>query len=179
MSSTEPTHAVFSSDRCLALGSLADALRALKQEPDAAPLLTYDLSTGREVDFDLRPSLDELLKAHAPAPQRGPGRPKLGVTSREISLLPRHWAFLEGDPRGISAALRQLVEEAMKGPGQARRLRDATGNLLTGLAGNRPGYEEASRALYAGDLAGFDAATASWPVDVRDLVRQRARAALG
>ena len=114
------------------------------------------------------------------AARTGPGRPKLGVVSREVSLLPRHWAWLEQQPGGISGALRRLVDESRKanqGRDRARAARDAAGKIMWALAGNFPGFEEASRALYAGDLAGFEQQTEGWPGDIRNHLIRRLREA--
>jgi hypothetical protein len=109
------------------------------------------------------------------APRSGPGRPRLGVVSREVTLLPRHWEWLEQQPNGISAALRRLVEEARRrepGPERARRAREAAGRFMTVMAGDRPGYEEASRALYARDRRRLAALIRRWPADVRAHVQR-------
>jgi hypothetical protein len=37
---------------------------------------------------------------------------------------------------------------------------------MTALSGDRPGYEEATRALYAGDAARFASLIKRWPKDV-------------
>jgi len=121
-----------------------------------------------------------VLERAIPSQPRGPGRPRLGVVGREISLLPRHWDWLETQPSGASAALRRLVEQAMRQqPGQerARRVRAALGGVLTSLAGDRPQYEEATRALFAGDLAGFEGLVQRWPRDLRTFAVERAREA--
>ena len=118
----------FAGGRRVAAGPLEHVLPALKRRFDEDPselVLVFDVGTGRQVDFDLRGTLEEVLARAIPASPRGPGRPRLGVTSREVSLLPRHWDFLEQEPNGISSALRRLVERAMKaqsGPQRARRL---------------------------------------------------------
>jgi len=39
---------------------------------------------------------------------------------------------------------------------------------MTAVAGDLPGYEAATRALFAGDAGGFAAATAGWPAAVPD-----------
>jgi len=96
--------------------------------------------------------------------------PRLGVVSREVSLLPRHWDWLEQQPNGISAALRRLLDEARKrAPGEerARLAREAAGRFMTAMAGNLPGYEEAARALFAKDHERFTQRIAAWPEDVR------------
>jgi hypothetical protein len=171
---TPRTFTAFNGDRLVASGPLPELLRACKQllerEPQA-PLLVFDDSTGRQCEFDFRGTVDEVLAREAPpAVPAGPGRPKLGVISREVSLLPRHWEWLEAQPNGISAALRRVIEEASKrdpDAQRARRARDALSRVITTLAGNRPGYEEATRALFAGDHARLQTLTRRWPIDLR------------
>lgn len=135
-------------------------------------LLIFQDQTGKQVDFDLRGSIQDVLDRVAPKPVRtGPGRPRLGVTSREISLLPRHWEWLETQPNGASATLRRLVDEARKrdsGASQSRAAIDATGRVMTAIAGNLPGFEEAYRALYARDPVKLEQQVRAWPQDVRE-----------
>lgn len=178
-----PTHVAFAGPRRVAAGALPDVLRVLKRRFDADRadlVLAFEVETGRQVDFDLRGSLDEVLAREAGPPRRGPGRPRLGVTSREVTLLPRHWEWLEAQPGGASGALRRLVEQAARAdPGRerARRIRDALSRFLAATAGDRPGYEEACRALFAGDTARFEALVRRWPRDLRAHAVGRARAA--
>jgi hypothetical protein len=186
----EHSYTAFDGDRLLARGDVKATLLQVKarlaQAPDA-PVLIFDDATGKQVDFDLRGTDAEALARLAShplfkglAPRNGPGRPKLGVVSREVTLLPRHWDWLEAQPQGISATLRRLVDEARKRqPDQqrARAAREAIGRLLSALAGDHPGYEEASRALYAKDQAGFEKRIASWPKDLREHLKARSREA--
>ncbi|MBI1219127.1 MAG: DUF2239 family protein [Rhodobacteraceae bacterium] len=158
----------FEGDRRIGDGpaaTLRDLLRArLAARPDPAHgprLAVFDAETGRPVDFDLRET--------APPPAAR-GRPKLGVTAREVTLLPRHWDWLATQPGGASATLRRLVETASRtqhGVDRVRQGREAAYRILTDLAGDRPGYEEAMRALFAGDAAGFARHTEGWPHDIR------------
>lgn len=149
--------------------------------------LVFDLWDGRVVDLDLRGSLAEARARLGPAlvpksEKRGPGRPKLGVTAREVTLLPRHWDWLAGQPGGASVALRKLVETQMKaseGPERARRAKEAAYRFMTAMAGDLPGYEEATRRLFAGDGVGFDAAVEAWPAGVREVAREMAGRAWG
>jgi hypothetical protein len=177
------SYVAFAGTRRVAAGGLREVLPVLRQrfQRDRSDLvLVFDVDTGRQVDFDLRGSLDEVLERAAPVRARGPGRPKLGVTSREVSLLPRHWEWLEQQPNGISAALRRLVEQASKAqPGRehARRVREALSRFLSSIAGDRPNYEEACRALFAGDVARFEALVQRWPKDIGDYAVERAREA--
>lgn len=177
------THMAFVGARCVASGPLRRVLEALKKRFDANPselVMVFETETGAQVDFDLRGSLDEVLEREAPTHATGPGRPKLGVTSREVTLLPRHWEWLESQPNGMSAALRRLVDEAIKAAPEkerARRLRASLSRFLTAMAGDRPGYEEACRALFAGDTARFESLVARWPKDVRGYAIEQAREA--
>jgi len=50
---------------------------------------------------------------------------------------------------------------------------------MSATAGDRPGYEDAIRALYASDRARFQALTDQWPVGIRDHARSLADAAFG
>lgn len=174
----------FSGDRLIARGPAADILPAIKAAADGGePVLVLDAATGRAVDLDLRGSDADALARLLPPPapgRRGPGRPRLGVVAREVTLLPRHWEWLSAQPGGASVALRKLVEAQMKageGPERARRAKEATYRLLTTLAGDKPGYEEATRMLFAGDWTAFDAAMESWPQDVREAARELAEGA--
>ena len=177
------SYSAFSGNRLIAFGRLADVLTASKAYLDTSDdpqLLIFEDSSGQQLDFDFSGSLEEVLRRALPPPERtGPGRPKLGVVSREISLLPRHWEWLEAQPQGISAGLRRLVEEARKqNPSEqrARKGREALNKFMTAIAGNRPNYEEAIRALFAGDEARCLAAMSDWPRDIR---RVAARLAAG
>ena len=177
----ERTFAAFAGVRRVASGRLLDVLPVLKQrfdKDDSDSVLVFEVETGRQVDFDLRGSLDEVLERAGPPQPRGPGRPRLGVTSREVSLMPRHWDWLEQQPSGISAALRRLVENAIKdqpGKERARRIRAALSGFLSSMAGDRPNYEEACRALFAGDSDRFERLVCRWPKDIRDYAVRQAR----
>ena len=168
------TYSAFAGDRLIAFGALPEVLSAAKAHVDSSEdpqLLIFEDRTGRQLDFDFRGSLDEVLaRALPPRERTGPGRPKLGVVSREVSLLPRHWEWLEAQPQGISAGLRRLVEEARKKDPQeqrARKGREALSKFMTAIAGNRPNYEEATRALFASDHTRFEELIAEWPEDIR------------
>ncbi len=150
-------YTAFSGFACLASGSLPETYAACRERPGA---LIFDGQTGRVVDIDPRfPPRDDAPK---------PGRPKLGVTAREVTLLPRHWDWLATQPGGASVALRKLVEEASSNPKALKRqLRDAAYRFATAIVGDAPGYEEAMRALYAGHGEDFAAHIEAWPPDVR------------
>jgi hypothetical protein len=176
---------VFENDHRVATGPLAEVALVVKwmaDRPGSTSILIFDDATGRTIDLDLRGSDAEVVArlrpaASPPAPAtapelpRGRGRPKLGVVAREVTLLPRHWDWLSMQPGGASVALRKLVEEARRRNGdhdRARMARDAAYHFMSTMAGNWPGFEEASRALFASDRHRFAELIASWPPDVRD-----------
>lgn len=169
------TYTAFHGHRRLVSGERRPLLTQLKMQLDeldpALPLLIFEDRSGRQVDFNLRGSLEEVLDREAPLPPRaGPGRPRLGIVSREVSLLPRHWAWLEEQPGGASAALRRLIDEARKQHPEQERVRQAQAaadRFMSVMAGDLPGFEEASRALYARDLARFDQHSRTWPAEIR------------
>jgi uncharacterized protein len=174
----------FAGHRLLARGPAAEVVAAVKAASDAGEaVLTFNAVDGRVVDLDLRGDVAAVVARLAPPPapeKRGPGRPKLGVTAREVTLLPRHWDWLAGQPGGASVALRKLVEGALKeagGPDRARKAKEATYRVMTAIAGDLPGYEEATRMLFAGDWTAFDGATEDWPEGVRDVVGAMAEGA--
>src|SRR6185312_12481967 len=120
----------------VAAGALEEVALAVKQrlrhDPTANPLV-FDDTTGRPIDLDLRGSDEAVVQrledhpvhgakapvrgpgsgpGSGPGPGPGPGRPKLGVVGREVTLLPRHWDWLNSQPGGASVVLRRLVDEA-------------------------------------------------------------------
>ena len=175
------TYTTFDGHRRIASGSLHENAMAVKRALDAGATwspLTFDDTTGRSIDIDLR-----NVREDAPPPQpvadepRGRGRPKLGVVSREVTLLPRHWEWLGTQPGGASVALRKLVEEARRANGEADRVRQAherAYNFMSAIAGDLAGFEEATRALFANDARRFAELIQAWPDDVRDHATQLA-----
>lgn len=183
---TTRTFTAFAGSQCIASGEIREVVLRAKEwvaRGDDDPLLIFEDQTGNPIDFDLRgtpqeaverlashPHIGPLLAGDSQPKRSGPGRPKLGVVSREVSLLPRHWEWLEQQRGGISVALRTLVEEAKK-RGQsrdlARKAREAAGKFMWTMAGNLPNFEEASRALYAKDDTRLQTLTRSWPKDIK------------
>jgi hypothetical protein len=142
---------------------------ALVLQP-GAPWLAFDDETAGAVELDLRGTPAEIAARYR-EPARAPGRPKLGVVAREVTLLPRHWEWLAGQPGGASVALRRLVDEARwthSARDRVRRSQEAAYRFTSAVAGNFPGFEEAARALFARDGERFHAEMATWPPDIRE-----------
>ena len=156
----------------LADGNLETVLRAIRDRPGAADqVLIFDNETGKQVDADLRGSPEEVpVGAIPPRRKKGPGRPRLGVVCREVTLLPRHWQWLERQPQKASGTLRRLVEAAIKndrGQTRCRETIEAADRFMWSIAGNLAGFEEAGRALYARNWLEFDELIAPWPRDIK------------
>ncbi len=179
---TQETYTAFVKSEILVAGPLRKVLPPVKEYLDRnedGRVVVFDDRTGRLADFSLEGTIEQILDRVAPK-QAGPGRPKLGVVCREISLLPRHWEWLEQQPNGASAALRRLVDEARKRDPDKERLRlaiEAVHRFMTTMAGNRPGFEEAIRALFAKDFAKLEQRMRTWPEDIRDYVMNKIRSA--
>ncbi|MBK6386680.1 MAG: DUF2239 family protein [Rhodoferax sp.] len=193
----------FEGSQRIATGTLNDVAPVAKRAVDKwaasnAPMavLIFNDATSEVIELDWRGAPDEFAARlatqaaalevhtidHQPAAEissssspRGPGRPRLGVVAREVTLLPRHWEWLGTQSGGASVALRKLVEDASRASGVQDRVRQcrAVGyKFMSTMAGHEPGFEEASRALFAGDQAGLDAHIADWPVDVQAHLRK-------
>lgn len=175
----------FDGHRLIASGSLREVALATKRVIDAGPkgpVLVFDDQTSLPVEIDFRGTPEDVLSrlglAGSEAAPRGPGRPRLGVVAREVTLLPRHWEWLATQPGGASATLRRLVEEARRGGvDRARRSGEALDRFMQAMAGDLPHYEEASRAYWRGERDRFEHLINAWPADVRDHARRLAAVA--
>jgi uncharacterized protein len=199
---SHPTHCTaFEGHRRIASGPLSQVARKVKAAADRgyrAPLLVFDDTTSQLIELDLRGTPEDVVRrleqvaapggkspetepveAENETPRR-PGRPKLGVVGREVTLLPRHWDWLNSQPGGASVALRRLVDEARRlnqSRDRVRKSQEAAYRFMSALAGDEPGFEEATRALFAGNRARFEQTTESWPIDLRDHAKKLAEAA--
>jgi len=194
----------FAGTRRIYSGTPAEVARAAKLAVDHGEqaVLVFD-DASRVVDIDYRGAPENVIARlglvddtstpsngngkgedsspylESPAP-RGRGRPRLGVVAREVTLLPRHWDWLATQPGGASAAVRRLVDSARQSSVDKDRIRTAKESayrFISAMAGNEQGFEEATRALFAGDETRFAAMSDSWPRDVRDHARALARQA--
>src|SRR5690348_5150525 len=115
----------FEGTRRIASGDLkhvALKVKAVIDRGERAPVLIFDDLTSEPIEVDFRGTAQSVLKrltipatdeSAQPSEEesRRPGRPRLGVVAREVTLLPRHWEWLNSQPGGASVALRKLVEE--------------------------------------------------------------------
>ncbi len=189
---TIPATAIaFENGKRIASGPLAEVALAVRKRAGKAThetIQVFDGASCRTLHLDLTGTDKDILARYAapagaasePAGSdapRGPGRPKLGVVAREVTLLPRHWDWLAAQPGGASVALRKLVEDARKTHEQSGNLRarqEAAYRFISAVAGDWRHFEESTRALFAGDAMRFGELTESWPADVRDHARQLA-----
>ena len=188
----------FAGDVCIASGELSCVALAAKKSVTKArhkAVLVFNAATSELVEIDLRGSREDVLGRLPPLPvvtieadaadkteaPRRAGRPKLGVVSREVTLLPRHWDWLGSQPGGASVALRKLVEHAMRanaGKDRIRTSQNSAYKFMSVMAGDRVGFEEASRALFAADAQKFDKLISAWPKDIRGHLQTLAADAL-
>lgn len=184
----------FVGHRKIANGSVLEVALKVKahvQKYDDASVLVFDDVTSQPIDLDLRGTARAITQRYevdeTPAPdleerKAGPGRPKLGVVAREVTLLPRHWDWLATQPGGASVTLRKLVEEAKtknQKKDQLRQAQDAAHRFMTAMTGDLPGYEEALRAFYARKYGEFSKLVDAWPRDLRDHVRKLVAPVMG
>jgi uncharacterized protein len=182
------SYIAFDGERRIAAGDLRDVVSTAKATLDrreGASILLFDGMTSDPIEVDFRGSIDEVLArlptgataqevapaTAAGAAPRGPGRPKLGVVAREVTLLPRHWEWLAQQSGGASVALRRLVDAARRTGEDSDRIRlarEAAYRFMSTMAGNQPHYEDALRALFADDPARFEKLIAAWPADLRE-----------
>src|SRR5262245_18086556 len=107
-----PAYVAYEGAKRLAAGDLPDVAAAVRKralqpsfQTGGLAILTFNYATGQRIDVDIRGTekdvrarySDKLVSLPAEADEaataekRGPGRPKLGVVPREVTLLPRHW----------------------------------------------------------------------------------------
>jgi hypothetical protein len=198
LESTERVCVGFAGPKRIATGDVLEVAREVKRAMDedgSASILVFDAVSSDPVDVDFRGALEEVvarLAARSAEPgdqdpgasrqSRTPGRPKLGVIAREVTLLPRHWEWLNEQPGGASVTLRKLVEASRRstvGEVAIRQAREACYRFVSAMAGDEQGYEEALRALFSADRERFVACTETWPPDVRDHAQRLADASFG
>lgn len=177
------TYTAFKGNRLLVRGNLQEVAIKIKKHLGSAinsDILLISDASGKLMDINFQGTQQEVLKRLEPyisseeaGTAGGPGRPKLGVVSREISLLPRHWEWLASQPGGASATIRTLVEEARKkslGTHNLKSVQERVYKVMALLAGDAQGYEEALRALYKRDKKVFLQNIRDWPQDVKSYI---------
>jgi hypothetical protein len=196
---SRPTCTAFVGNRLLSSGGLAEVATAAKElidQGEKEPIFIFDDASAKLFELDYRGTDADVLNrvqilsgdwsatagsAVDESVNRGPGRPKLGVVAREVTLLPRHWEWLNGQPGGASVALRKLVEQAKRTNQSAdliRQSQESAYRFMSAMAGDEPGFEEATRALFAGNKPRFDETTSAWPADIQAYAKRLAVNAL-
>lgn len=158
------------------LGEVALKVKAALAKGNGQPILIFDDTSGGQFEIDTRGTDEDILKRLKSGDEpRGPGRPKIGVTAREVTLLPRHWDWLNAQPGGASASIRRLVEDARRASGGKDRMREAQNaayRFMSAMAGNEPDFEDAVRALFAGKKKEMLAFIDPWPGNIRDHIKR-------
>lgn len=180
MITNDQTYTAFIHHTLLIQGSLEKVVLKVKNQVEQHPasaILIFSDSTGKEMDFDFSGSEDDVLRRlekfigkNEPQSVSGPGRPKLGVVSREVSLLPRHWEWLSNQPGGASVTLRRLIDETKKQTSSRELIKQAQERaykFMTTMAGNLSNYEESLRALFSKDKKLFEDLISDWPKDIK------------
>lgn len=182
----------FIGTKILKTGPLIEVVLAMKEEvakDKFAHILCFLDETGAMVDFDLSGTNEQVIakllanntqetkeeqKAETTnAPKSG--RPKLGVTAKEVTLLPRHWEWLAAQRGGASATLRRLVELAAKDSisiETRKSAQNATYRFLQNIAGDFENYEEVLRAIFADDFEKMRKLMQNWPQDIQNYAQK-------
>jgi len=192
----------FVGPKLIAEGELLDVALASKTAADSGPtepLLIFDEDSQLvEIDFrgtadavadrirhgqkEYTDSIEQTADADGSDQKQKPGRPKLGVVAREVTLLPRHWDWLNVQPGGASVTLRKLIDSARKENADGNSLKkkqEIAYRFMSAMAGNEPGFEPATRALFALDAKNFESAMATWPTDVKSHTQKLAKDLFG
>ena len=150
-------YTAFSGFDHIASGSLAEVYGACRQDPAA---LIFDQETGRVVDIDPR----------FPPGEEGPrpGRPRLGVVAREVTLLPRHWDWLAAQqaahPWRCASWLK--MPAAIRAPGSGHAAMPSIVSPPRWWAMRRVMRKRCARFMPASS-EDFAAHIEAWPEDVR------------
>ncbi|NVK54346.1 MAG: DUF2239 family protein [Alteromonadaceae bacterium] len=164
--------------RLVAQGELATVVQIVKSQfPDSEPYL-FEMDNGNRIDIDWSGDADQVIK-NLPAalvpPAKKRGRPKLGVVSKEVTLLPEHWDWLAVQRGGASITLRRLIDAAMNTMTTAQQQRIKQDQLyrMMRVFEDDEGFEAASRAMYRLDGTSFKAAIANWNTDLAAIFLQK------
>ena len=184
----QETYTAFDGTTRLFRGTFQEVVLKVKERlgrAENSSVLIFSNNTGKTMDFNFQGNVKDTLKrlekfvsTQEPGPISGPGRPKLGVISREVSLLPRHWEWLASQPSGASATIRKLIEEAKKRSStrnSVKQVQERVYRFMSVIVGDMKGYEEALRALYKADRKNFLLHIQDWPTDVRTHVIEMAK----
>ena len=82
------------------------------------------------------------------------------------------WNFddVQNDDYSVLFSAGSGARKVSAGDDRRRAAQEATYRFMQAMAGNEAGFEDAARALFAGDDGRFQAGIARWPDDVREHV---------
>ncbi len=179
------TYTAFEKNELFFRGTLSEVVLKTKKKlgkDEHNSILIFSDATGKIIDFnfqgtekDVQKRLEVYVSETVQKDYSGPGRPKLGVMSREVSLLPGHWEWLATQSDGASATLRKLVDEAKKktaSGNQVKQAQEKTYKFMSAMAGDFNNYEEALRALYKKDKKNFLLLMHNWPNDIKNHIEE-------
>lgn len=175
----------FAGEKLIAQGLIDEVKEKIQNHVDKQNFLFFDRDNGKQVSLSFDEQSDPLLLNSSeamPEVKNRPGRPKLGVVGREITLLPRHWEWLDGQRGGASATLRRLIDQHRldsTSEDKVRQAQDNTNRFIYAIAGNLSNFEEAVRALYGNNPDGFAECMKLWPADIRQCTKHYSDSAWG
>ena len=172
---TENTYTAFiGNDRLITDSLLNVALTIKTQQNTSTPVLIFNDQTGQAIDVHIIGSTADIQQRYAePEAIKKVGRPKLGVISREITLLQKHWDWLDQQSSSASAVIRKLIDQELNNPLSKSNImlaKQATDRFMSAMLGNMPNYEEATRALYQGNKDQFLQLIEHYPIDLKTYV---------
>ncbi|TBR43539.1 DUF2239 family protein [Marinomonas agarivorans] len=188
-------YSAFLDTRLLAAGELTTVITQIKQQfPDREALLV-ETNSCKRLEINWQGSVEDVLARIDAMPQAEPlssdliapatpkthikskrGRPKLGVVSKEVTLLPRHWEWLSKQSGGASVTLRRLVDQARQENSledEIKLRQEQIYNFISFFAEQLPNVEETMRALYRQDRSLFYRSIKNWPTDIRRFCEDR------
>jgi uncharacterized protein len=173
---TDDDYVAIHEQKFIAQGSLEEIVHQVKLIDSTIEPFVIETQSCKRIELNWHGNAQTVVDNLPGQPSQATtkrGRPKLGVISKEVTLLPRHWEWLRSQPGGASVTLRKLVEHAQKNV-SVEELITMKQQLLDGfmllIMGDSPGFEEASRSLYRNSKISFKKAIDTWPDEIKNFV---------
>ncbi|WP_444923169.1 DUF2239 family protein [Microbulbifer sp. DLAB2-AF] len=171
-----PEYIAIERQQLIARGTLESIVRQVKSRETPLEPMVFSTDNCQRIEIDWQGDIETVLTRLKPSTtptSAKRGRPKLGVISKEVTLLPRHWEWLRQQPGGASVILRKLVEQAQKDISLEERITTSQHQLdrfMLQVVGDAPGFEDASRSLYRNSKVSFEKAIRAWPEEIKHFV---------